>query len=248
LEERLAAGRSYEDIAREAGRHPSTVSYWARRHGLESVHVAVHAARGGIDRDVLVELVDEGLSVRGIAQRLERSGATVRHWLREYGLRTHGTHSRGAAEPNDAGTALRVCPRHGMTRFVRRGDDQGWRCLRCRSEAVTRRRQKVKDILVREAGGCCALCGYDRCIGALEFHHIDPRDKRFGLSHLGVARSLDRAREEASKCVLLCANCHAEVEAGVARLPLALNGRSQQPIFGVAQRSGVAQLADASGC
>jgi len=227
LEEQLSAGRSYEDIAREAGRHPSTVSYWARRHGLTSTYTTLHAARGGIERDVLAELVDEGLSVRGIAARLERSGTTVRHWLREYGLQT--ARARLSARPHGTGVAVRGCPKHGETEFVRRGDDRGWRCLRCRSEAVTRRRQKVKEILVSEAGGRCALCGYDRHIGALEFHHTDPIDKRFSLSHMGIARSLDRARAEAGKCVLLCANCHAEVEAGVQALILAADGAATAP-------------------
>jgi transposase-like protein len=229
LQEQLAAGRSYEDIARDAGRHPSTVSYWARRHGLTSTHVALHAARGGIDRDVLGQLVDEGLSIRRIAERLGRSGATVRHWLREYGLKTHRAGGRSSAGRDDAGSVLRDCPHHGTTRFVRRGDDKGWRCLRCRSEAVTRRRQKVKETLVREAGGRCAVCGYDRHVGALEFHHLDPIDKRFSLGHMGVARSIERARAEASKCVLLCANCHAEVEAGVQALTLAADSAATGP-------------------
>jgi 5-methylcytosine-specific restriction endonuclease McrA len=74
-------------------------------------------------------------------------------------------------------------------------------------------------VLVEEAGGCCAICGYKRSVAALEFHHIVPAEKSFSLSHRGVARSLERARHEASKCVLLCSNCHAEVEAGVATLP-----------------------------
>lgn len=185
LEAQLAAGRSYEAIAREVGRHPSTVAYWARRHGLTSAHAPRHAARGGIERDVLIALVEEGLSVRQIAGRLQLSGATVRHWLREHGLKTSRTRTDGPTEVNDAGVAIRECARHGQTQFVRRGDNRGWRCLRCRSEAVTRRRQKVKDVLVREAGGACAVCGYDRHIGALEFHHVDPVDKRFGLSHIG---------------------------------------------------------------
>jgi 5-methylcytosine-specific restriction endonuclease McrA len=73
----------------------------------------------------------------------------------------------------------------------------------------------VKRILVAEAGGACQLCGYDRCIAALEFHHRDPREKSFALSQRGVARSLEKARAEAAKCVLLCANCHSEVEAGI---------------------------------
>jgi len=97
---------------------------------------------------------------------------------------------------------------------------------------VTRRRRKVKEILVREAGGGCALCGYARHIGALGFHHLDPGEKRFSLGDRGVARSLERARKEARKRVLLCANCHAEVEAGVARLRFALNDARDEPISG----------------
>ena len=46
---------------------------------------------------------------------------------------------------------------------------------------------------------------------------MDPATKAFALSSEGVTRSLDSAREEAAKCVLLCANCHAEVEAGQAQ-------------------------------
>jgi transposase-like protein len=236
LEEQLSAGRSIESIAREVDRDPSTVSYWVKKHGLKSSHAERHAARGGIERELLAELVDQGLSIRRIADHLGLSYTTVRHWLREYGLKTHK--ARVPTEPprNGAVAALRDCPRHGTTNFVRRGDGKGWRCLRCRSEAVTRRRQKVKDILVHEAGGRCALCGYDRHVGALEFHHLDPGEKRFSLSQKGVARSLDRAREEASKCALLCANCHAEVEAGVARLRLELNGVRPESISGVAHR------------
>ena len=77
----------------------------------------------------------------------------------------------------------------------------------------------MKAILVAEAGGACAVCGYDRCLAALQFHHVHPDEKRFALGRAGVARSLEKARAEARKWVLLCANCHAEVEAGVVRLP-----------------------------
>jgi hypothetical protein len=83
----------------------------------------------------------------------------------------------------------------------------------------------VKLQLIEEAGGRCVLCGYDRCAGALQFHHVDPAEKAFGISGQGVPRALDRARAEATKCVLLCANCHAEVERGFADLPV----RSNEP-------------------
>jgi transposase/rubredoxin len=213
LEEQLAGGQSYELIARDVGAHPSTVSYWARRYELTSAHVSAHASRGSLDRDTLSRLVDQGLSVRQIAAELNRSYTTVRHWLRAHGLKTQ----RKCMAEYDASRGDVVfwkCPRHGETRFVRSGT--GWRCLRCRVEAVTRRRQRVKKILVREAGGRCSLCGYDRYVGALGFHHLDAAEKRFGISRLGA--SLGRARAEARKCILLCANCHAEVEGGVARL------------------------------
>ena len=233
LAERLEAGDSYEGIARDARRHPSTVSYWARRHGLTSAHVSRHAPRGGVDRRMLAELVDEGLSIRAIAERLDLSYTTVRHWLRAYGLQTRRLPK--SAGPSGAGSVVAKCPRHGETRFIRRRDTGGWRCARCRMEAVIRRRQRVKVILVREAGGRCSLCGYDRYVGALAFHHLDPAEKRFGISRLGT--SLGRARAEAQKCVLLCANCHAEVEGGIARYPVTRSSATPRG------KSRVAQLA-----
>jgi hypothetical protein len=54
------------------------------------------------------------------------------------------------------------------------------------------------------------------------FHHVDPGEKAFAFSRHGVTRSLAAARAEAAKCVLLCSNCHAEVEAGTAKLPASL--------------------------
>jgi hypothetical protein len=77
----------------------------------------------------------------------------------------------------------------------------------------------MKEILVAEAGGACALCGYARCLAALEFHHLDRDLKSYSVAARGLTRSLQEAREEAKKCVLLCSNCHAEVEAGLVVLP-----------------------------
>ena len=85
-------------------------------------------------------------------------------------------------------------------------------------EAVTRRKQRVRRMLLEEAGGRCTVCGYDRCIINLHFHHVDPAQKAFRMSsHIG--RSLAAFREEAKKCVLVCANCHGEIEAGLIQSP-----------------------------
>ena len=77
---------------------------------------------------------------------------------------------------------------------------------------------RVKAILVKEAGGICHLCGYSRSMRALHFHHLDPGEKRLEINAGGAGVSLERLREEAKKCVLLCSNCHAEVEHGLVAL------------------------------
>ena len=183
-----------------------------------------HAARGALTREELTSLVEEELSIGAIAAVVGRSKPTVRHWLKQYGLETYaqqgrlGKRSTRAAKAAGKATVVRRCRRHGVTEFWLEGRGY-YRCKRCRMERVSRRRRKMKLTLVAEAGGACALCGYDRCVGALHFHHVDPSTKQFHLSMQGVTRSLAAARAEMAKCVLLCANCHAEVEAGLAILP-----------------------------
>jgi transposase-like protein len=221
LAAQLAAGRSIEAIARELDRDPSTVSYWASKHGLTSAHAERHAARGAIDRELLAEIVACDLPVRDMADVLGRSPTTIRHWLGKHSLETtRMMRERLGRAALDAGLEIAdlPCPRHGMTRHVRR--QGGFRCTRCRSQHVADKRRRIKRQLVDEAGGCCVLCGYARSVAALQFHHVDPAEKRFGVSQEGVARSLASARQEARKCVLLCANCHAEVENGVVQLSL----------------------------
>lgn len=71
-----------------------------------------------------------------------------------------------------------------------------------------------------EAGGKCELCGYDRCLRALTFHHRDPATKSFDLSGKARTYGLDRLRVEAAKCQLVCMNCHMELEEALRVLPL----------------------------
>ncbi len=68
-------------------------------------------------------------------------------------------------------------------------------------------------------GGKCQICSYDRYQGALELHHVDKTQKSFGIGDKGYTRSWEKVRAELDKCVLLCANCHREVGAGIMQLP-----------------------------
>lgn len=220
LERLLGQGLSLAAIGERFGIHETTVGYWAKKHGLQAVNRHKCAARGGVAKAELEPLVAAGMSISPIAGAIGRSKATVRHWMREYGLKTHRAEQRRASRETAkelGDIVVRECAQHGLTDFKRRSAG-GFRCLRCRSEAVTRRRRKVKQTLVQEAGGACSVCGYDRCIAALEFHHLEPEGKQFALSHRS-ARSIESSRAEAEKCALLCANCHSEVEAGILSLP-----------------------------
>ncbi|MEF9978421.1 MAG: hypothetical protein RR969_10825 [Thermomonas sp.] len=94
-------------------------------------------------------------------------------------------------------------------------------CRNCKNRDTNNRHQTYqsqqarglarKVELILACGGKCSRCGYARNIAALTWHHLDPKLKAFNLD----VRSLsNRNREsidiELGKCVLLCANCHAE--------------------------------------
>lgn len=80
-------------------------------------------------------------------------------------------------------------------------------------KAVTARRKKLKKMAIEYKGGKCIFCGYDKCNDALDFHHLDSKEKEFGLSVRGLTRSWEKIKEELDKCILVCANCHRELHA-----------------------------------
>lgn len=83
--------------------------------------------------------------------------------------------------------------------------------------------------LRNEHGNKCNICGYDKpCQRNYEFHHLDARLKHnvrcgnstlIGMLMFLAKFGLEAGREECDKCILLCKNCHGEVEAGLTPLP-----------------------------
>jgi transposase len=219
----LGRGLSLNDIGALTDRDPSTVGYWVAKHRLTANGRAKYAPRGGLERDQLEPLVKGGATVREMAERLDRSPSTVRHWLARYGLKVSGSYRNReralAAFAEGRARFTGTCRHHGETEFLvfRSGRH---RCARCNTESVIRRRRRVKQALVEEAGGRCIRCGFDEHPAALQFHHLDRERKGFAISRHGVTRSIAEARLEVAKCVLLCASCHAMVEAGAVTLVL----------------------------
>lgn len=110
-----------------------------------------------------------------------------------------------------------ICKKHGSTKFVIRKNGNA-RCRACSVDAVVECRRKRKRKLVDEFGGQCIICGYKKCPQALQFHHTDPSNKEFDISKKSACLSWNKIIKEAKKCILVCANCHFEIENGIINL------------------------------
>ena len=80
-----------------------------------------------------------------------------------------------------------------------------------RAQTITALRRAMKKEAIRRMGSQCCRCGYNKSIRALEFHHLDPTVKEFGLAANGHCHTWEDFWKEAQKCELLCSNCHAEI-------------------------------------
>lgn len=82
------------------------------------------------------------------------------------------------------------------------------------SQRISEQRRKVKKKLIDYSGGKCVKCGYDKCNGALAFHHVQPSEKEFQVSN-GKTVGFEKNKSEVDKCLLLCHNCHSEFHGGL---------------------------------
>jgi hypothetical protein len=98
----------------------------------------------------------------------------------------------------------------GLPRYTER------EAARRRANDVTRSKQRVKSKYadfsarvdaIKLAQGC-ADCGYRTHPAALEFDHLEPGEKRFGIARMAWYTWSDVVAEMA-KCEIVCANCHA---------------------------------------
>lgn len=90
-------------------------------------------------------------------------------------------------------------------------------------------RREMKRRAIASFGGVCLVCGSGYMPAALEFHHPDPSKKEFAISVDGIYRSWEKIQKELENCVMLCANCHAEIHAGVRVLDLAFGSIAEHP-------------------
>ena len=71
--------------------------------------------------------------------------------------------------------------------------------------------QKYKSTLL-----CCLCSESEPC--CLQFHHRNPEEKDCDIANAARRWSWDRLIKEIEKCVVVCANCHEKIHAGIAQL------------------------------
>lgn len=98
--------------------------------------------------------------------------------------------------------------------FAKKGKWLQSYCRKCQIISDIKRQAQKKRDLVKIMGGCCVLCKYNNHFGSLDFHHLDPSEKEFGIGH-SKNLSLKKLIEEAKKCILVCKNCHHEIHGGL---------------------------------
>jgi len=147
-------------------------------------------------------LVKDGLSIYEISKKLNKPYSTIRYWLNKHNLGTKKVYKCGnCGDTNPANFFI--------GRFTQ--------CKRCRRSGQNNLTQRYKRELVKYKGGKCEICGYDKCIAALDFHHINPNEKSPNWKRMR-AWTTEKVKKEVDKCQLVCRNCHSEIHYGTKQL------------------------------
>jgi len=169
-----------------------------------------------MQKELLIQFVNQNLSANTIAKRLNLSLSTVRYWLKKHNLKTNFVTFRNRIKRIEAQTGNKTCPSCKLNKDVslfylrKNKTDLSSYCKQCFITRTLTKQKTFKNLCVEYKGGSCINCGYNKYVGALDFHHLDPSKKDFEISRLKSLKFDERIKQELDKCVLLCSNCHRE--------------------------------------
>lgn len=168
-----------------------------------------------MEKQLLEQFIQNGISANKIAKQTSKSLTTVRYWLKKYNLVTNFISFK---DPNYIFTPLeeKKCPCCKLILSVdkfhnrRSGIGTSPYCKTCTTQQTMKRQREFKFKCLEYKGGKCEFCDYSKCVSALEFHHVNPDEKDFSISHIKALKFDHVVKEELDKCILLCVNCHRE--------------------------------------
>jgi len=160
---------------------------------------------------IYLELINEGLSIRKIAEKMNISFSSAKYWINKYGLKTvFNPHNKSTTDEN-----TKKCPCCGYILskkyFYKSKNDgvQGY-CKDCCKKTAGTKSIERKIWAIGYKGSKCTKCNIqypDTPYVVFDFHHLDPTKKDMQWERIRLA-SEAKMRKELDKCILLCANCH----------------------------------------
>jgi DNA-binding CsgD family transcriptional regulator len=176
-------------------------------------------------KDDILKLREEGLSYGEIKNILGCSKATISYHCKRWDLNDIGL-SNDKLDDNkieEISEYYKTHTRKETADFFNIGETTVYkyvdkkRVVLSESEKKTRNYKnvkswvnKLKEKSIEYKGGKCEICGYDKCSWSMDFHHIDPNEKDFGIGS-GDCKCWDKVKIELDKCMLVCKNCHYEI-------------------------------------
>jgi len=92
------------------------------------------------------------------------------------------------------------------------------RCGSCSKRRFGEKEREERASIKESFGNRCLVCGYDRCLAALHFHHKHGRQGMWKkLFKKKGSVQLRELKAHPERFVLLCANCHIELEEKIRR-------------------------------
>ena len=164
-----------------------------------------------MDKQLLIELIEKGLSQREIGKEIGKCQTTVKHWLKKYGLKTNKLSNTKIVLSSEKNCKIcgKLKPVSEFYHRLNRNTPNSY-CKKCHNTYHTKRLANVKLKMIEYKGNECVDCGLhiDKThYSVFDFHHINPNEKDLNFKRIKF-KSWDKIVYELDKCILLCANCH----------------------------------------
>lgn len=225
------SGLTYDKIKNELKCSKSTISYHCEKNGIGENYLKYKDFN--IDKkdiDKVVELRNSGELYSTIRNITKLSLDKIKFICRNNNInndyqKTYKVTDNLIIEMqkyyDECGSSTKVGERFGLNRQTvckyivtnKKGKMTEEESKKSKSKNVVNWRKDKKIKLIEYKGGCCEMCGYNKCVSALDFHHKDPKEKDFAIS--GKSYSFERLKKEVDKCILVCRNCHAEIHESI---------------------------------
>ena len=212
-------GYTTKQIANELKMCWSTVKGHLRKLQMKTIHKIEPYA---ITKEQLKQLIEKNYSTYDIAKELKCSQCVIKNRLKLFELKSHSIWSTLRIQTKkEIEEGYKTCPQcHRKKSLIaenfylkNNGKFHYW-CKECNDRITYQKQFNRKKQCVEYLGKKCFICGYDKYLGALDFHHIDPTQKKFNISKLKTY-SWNVLKIELNKCICVCRNCHAEIHFGL---------------------------------